>query len=174
LDATALGEPIYIKQGFQPVRTIVRWSGPAPVPANKLPPHRLGLHDGIFAIDAEGTGMDRSDLLRNMASSGTRFFSVEKAGRTTAYGALRPGRTASQLGPVLATSTAEFARVLDLAPAFGTGEEIVCDVPHPEAAGLLAAKGMLPRRNLKRMVMPFRPDCLCSGMVWCAAGFELG
>ena len=91
------------------MRTIVPWSGPAPVPANKLPPHRLGLRDGIFAIDAEGTG-----------------------------------------------------------------EEIVCDVPHPEAAGLLAAKGMLPRRNLKRMVMPFRPDCLCSGMVWCAAGFELG
>ena len=174
LDATSLGEPIYVKRGFQPVRTITRWS----VSALELPvstsPHRIGIHDGILAFDAAGTGVDRSSLLRDMASSGAVFFSVEKGEETSAYGALRPGRTAWQLGPVLANSIEEFACVLDLAMAFLAGGEMICDVLHADAAGLLEARGFTPRRHLKRMAFPYSPDCLCAETVWCAAGFELG
>jgi hypothetical protein len=66
------------------------------------------------------------------------------------------------------------ACVLDLAMAFLAGGEMICDVLHADAAGLLEARGFSPRRHLKRMAFPYSPDCLCAETVWCAAGFELG
>jgi GNAT superfamily N-acetyltransferase len=174
LDATTLGEPIYVKHGFQPVRTISRWSGMALAPRRAVPHHRIGLHEGILAFDAAELGVDRSNLLRAMAATDTTFFSFENEGKTTAYGAIRPGRTAWQLGPVLATSVEGFDCVLELAMATCAGEEIFCDVLRSDAAGSLTAKGMTPRRHLQRMALPYSPDCLCAETVWCAAGFELG
>jgi len=174
LDATDLGEPIYLKQGFKAGRPMVRWRTVSHGRAASVQPLRKGLHEGILALDIGCTGIDRAGLITDLADSGAAIFSWEGQGETLAYGAVRPGRTAAHLGPVVANSLEGFAAVLDQALEFCQGEPLICDAVSADAGKILAARGMEPVRFLKRMTRPLDGTCLSGPGVSCGAGFELG
>jgi len=174
LDATNLGEPIYLKQGFAVGCSIVRWKTGSPGLACLVPPVPKRVHEGIFALDAGCTGVDRAGLLTDLADSGAAIFRWEEQGETRAYGVVRPGRTAAHLGPVVANSVEGFAAVLDQALEFCQGGPLICDAVSADAEKILAGRGMEPVRFLKRMTRPLEAMCLSGPGLWCGAGFELG
>jgi len=175
LDATEMGEPIYRKFGFEGIGPIVRWRGTwqAPEDPTKRNFVQQGMTPGILRLDAESTGEDRAPLLRDLAQS-AEIFHIERNGQTEAYAAVRPGRTARQIGPVVARSTAGFADMLEALAAIFPGEDVLCDVLREEAAPNLRALGLSPARHLQRMTLPRQNGCLQGTGVWCAAGFEWG
>ena len=174
LDATNLGEPIYLKQGFKIGCPIVRWRTVSHGHAACVQPLQKGMQEGILALDASSAGVDRAGLLTDLADSGAAIFRWEEQGETRAYGVVRPGRTAAHLGPVVANSPEGFAAVLDQALEFCQGGPMICDAVSADAETILAARGMEPVRFLKRMTRPLDAMSLAGPGVWCGAGFELG
>jgi len=174
LDATNLGEPIYLKQGFEIGGPVVRWMGVSRRDSAPARPLRTGMHEDVVALDAASVGINRAELLRDLAGSGAAVFRLDEGGATSAYGIVRPGRLASHLGPVVAGSPEGFAAVLDQALAFCQGEPLICDAVCTDAANILASRGLRPARFLKRMTRPLDAGCLAGPEVWCGAGFELG
>lgn len=174
LDATQLGEPIYLKNGFQTICPIVRWAGSLKTSAPCERDIRAGLSAGVLELDARVCGVNRSLLLKDFQASGAPVFSLEKAGETTAFGILRPGRTASHLGPVVASSGQEFRSILGHAAQLCEGKSMICDALSSKAGEMLADFGLRPVRTLKRMTLPAGEHCLTGEGVWCGAGFELG
>lgn len=70
LDATDLGEPIYLRKGFQTICPIVRWMGVPHALMPRDPSPHFGLNEGIFPLDARCSGFDRSMLLKDLEASG--------------------------------------------------------------------------------------------------------
>ena len=176
LDATSLGEPIYLKHGFQTIRPIVRWGGvlkqigKAECGAETI----RGWNDGIAAYDFHCTGVDRSALLRDLASDSVAVWSLQKDDRTTAYAMMRPGRTALHLGPLVASSHEQLNLLLREAARGSEGQPLIADVLC-QAMGLeLRGRGWAPLRELKRMTLPEDKTALCPPGVRLAAGFEWG
>lgn len=175
LDATDMGEPIYRKFGFESLGPIVRWRGTLVPPDDRTnTPHLLrGTSPGVLRMDAKNTGEDRAALLHDLAGSAD-FVRIEQDGETQAFAAVRPGRTARQIGPVVARSTRAFCDLLRALAVTCPGEEVLCDVLRGDAAQELQALGMSPARHLQRMTLPRQNACLQGENVWFAAGFEWG
>lgn len=175
LDATDMGEPIYRKFGFKSLGPIVRWRGTLVPPEERADTPCLlrGMSPGVFRMDAENTGEDRAALLRDLGGSAD-FFRIEQHGETAAFAAVRSGRTARQIGPVVAHSPRAFCDLLRALAVTFPGEEVLCDVLREDAVRELLALGLSPARHLQRMTLPQQATCLQGGNVWCAAGFEWG
>lgn len=91
-----------------------------------------------------------------------------------AYAAIRPGRVADFVGPVVAADDAAFAAVMREAARTLAGRTAMCDLLDPRGADVLAGLGLAPARHLARMTLPREPGCLCGPGIRCGAGFELG
>jgi len=174
LDATSLGKPIYAKNGFQDLVPIIRWTGKSPESTRPSREVNEGWTPAILDLDRECAGCDRSALLEDLANSNGRFFHRTVEGRTQAYGVIRPGREAWHLGPIVAKNVEDFQRVLESLFATCIGELVICDVLNPLAGPVLEKQGLSPARDLQRMTLPLRKDCLCGPEIWCGAGFEWG
>ena len=174
LDATHLGEPLYRKRGFETVAPIVRWQGTVrPTPRDgDAPPHR-GLTAGVLELDARHAGVDRGRLLEDLAATAT-VVSLSRDGATIAYAAVRPGRVADFLGPVVAADAHGFDEIVAAATRPLAGRPLICDLLDPQGDGVLAGLGLAPARRLARMTLPAAPGCLCGPGIRCGAGFELG
>lgn len=176
LDATELGEPIYRKSGFETVVPIVRWQGMLSpgLATTPSPGFRSGFTPAVVDLDRRLLGEDRSALLADLAGHDGTFFRLEQGEELLAYAVLRPGRTASHLGPVVATTAENFTEILaGIAHTF-PGREIVCDLLDPTASATLSGFGLSPLRTLKRMTRPRQDRCLNGAGIWCAPGFEWG
>jgi len=175
LDATDLGEPIYVKRGFEAICPVVRWGGvlttDEPAPKDVV---QTGLHGGILELDARCSGMDRSALLADLAASDGTLISSVRDGKTTGFAVIRPGRTASHLGPVVASTGDDLARLLNAASSRLQGGEMICDALSGATGSVLRNRGLVPLRHLKRMTLPATADCLCGPELRCATGFEWG
>lgn len=148
LDATPQGEALYAQFGFEPQWRFTRW--------RRAPHHAahtgLPLADGIeplLRLDARALGFERAALLRGLA--GREGAVCLRQGDATAL--LRPGRTATQIGPLHAIDEAEGAALLD-AVAAARPEALVIDVPHGRTLmeARLHAAGFTPERHFARMV----------------------
>jgi len=174
LDATDLGEPIYLRKGFKTICPIVRWTGiPHALTARDSSLH-FGLNEGVFSLDARCCGLDRSMLLKDLEASGAVVLSIQEGGGTAAYGILRSGRNAAHLGPVVASSPESFRSILNAAAELCEGKPMVCDALSSKASAILTEFGLRPVRTLKRMTLPAQKGSLTGEGVWCGAGFELG
>ncbi|MEI6339557.1 MAG: hypothetical protein WCQ57_13390, partial [Verrucomicrobiota bacterium] len=176
LDATELGEPIYLKAGFQTVCPIVRWQGDlmdCDLQQNGRDVHK-GLNPAILEWDTLHVGVDRSALLADFEAADGTVLRCEKAGHPSALAVIRPGRTAMHLGPVVAESEADLLTLLSAVAPLVRGQRVICDVLSPEIEGALKKFGLHPSRHLKRMTSPLSKECLCGPAVRCAAGFEFG
>jgi GNAT superfamily N-acetyltransferase len=173
LDATHLGEPLYRRQGFETIAPIVRWQGTVVPAALADGPPRAGFTPGVLALDARHTAENRAALLADLAATAT-LVSLERDGVTTAYAAIRPGRVADFIGPVVADDDDGFAAIMAAATRPLAGRTLICDLLDPRGESLLAGLGLAPARRLAHMTLPVAPACLCGPGIRCGAGFELG
>jgi GNAT superfamily N-acetyltransferase len=174
LDATDLGEPLYRRRGFETIAPIVRWQGTA------APPGRgtagtlgRGLTAGVRDLDSRHAGADRGPLLADLAVTAT-LLRLNRGNETVAYAAIRPGRVADFLGPVVAIDDESFASVMREATRSLAGRPVMCDLLDPRGAPVLQSLGLSPARHLVRMTLPRTAGSLCGPGIWCGAGFELG
>ena len=154
LDATPLGKPLYEQLGFRSAWGWSRWRNELPSIAgaglSEAPAvgRGTGLSDGLLAIDRSAVGFDRGEVLRRLALGSSVVVSDE------GFAMLRPGRVASQLGPVVAKTATAASELID---RIGVGSmrpgSVIWDVPgnHPEAIGIARSLGFVPFRELDRM-----------------------
>ena len=171
LDATPAGAEVYGRMGYRPVARLQRWRGTSDGVAAAPPSRRLGA--AVRDLDRAAFGADRSAVLDDLAARPAPVTLVETSG--AGYLLSRAGRTATQLGPLVAredeTAVALLERGLD-----GVHGTVVVDVPERAArvSALLARRGFAIERPYVRMA--FERDAIPgdAGLVHAIAGPELG
>jgi len=198
LDATDLGRPVYLKRGFRDVAGIDRWvrepipRGDNTIPHDSrgrkpriscatdpgLPPSAIMAQREITRLDRDATGLDRAGLLTHLQHEpNVHCSTIHRAASTTAFALLRPGRTASHLGPVVAETetdaTAAIEQVLTT-PSETNDQSILIDVPRGKLAGWLKSAGFTVARKLTRMCLGPDAPFITSPKVFAACSFEMG
>jgi GNAT superfamily N-acetyltransferase len=167
LDATPQGRAIYLPLGFHDIETISRWRGQGrgagTLPASK--PVDLAKDHAAF-------GADRSPIVMNLLK---RPHAFALAGGDGAFLLSRVGRTATQIGPIVASNTQEAIALLDEAIATLTGPLLI-DVPDRETAlrETLAEHGFAVERGFIRMVLGRKQAFGDPSQMRAIAGPELG
>jgi GNAT superfamily N-acetyltransferase len=158
LDATELGRPVYRPLGFQDVFALRRWrvvravAGIAPPPHVRiapLVPEDLAM---LETFDAAHCGVRRGGVLRHLVGRGAAIAARDAAGAMLGYALSRDGRTATQIGPVIA-SDPQVAAALLCAICAVVPPPYVVDVPEARQpfAALLEAHGGASPRGFMRM-----------------------
>lgn len=154
LDATPLGKPLYEQLGFRTAWRWSRWRNDRPSIAGAGLSTELAfgrgdcLTDELLAIDRAAVGCDRGEVLRRLAQASSVVVSGD------GFAMLRPGRVASQLGPVVAKGPTAARGLID---RIGVGSmkpgSVIWDVPgnRPDADEIPKSLGFVPFRELDRM-----------------------
>jgi predicted N-acetyltransferase YhbS len=179
LDATPAGQPLYESLGFTAEAELQRWQGVAPSGANPNPPRsNRESHLPLFALDQAAFGADRSNLLEQLIAEGLGEPLVMQSdqGFPEGYALARQGRTATYVGPVVATTVSAVGRLLDGMLARFAAEDVCLDLHRsgllePE---VLAARGLSKRRSLTRMRFGPRGDAAKAPSICASAGPEFG
>jgi GNAT superfamily N-acetyltransferase len=158
LDATPAGRPVYERAGFRDVGMLRRLrcrktlSGPESEPAPLRPATPGDLVD-IVRIDAAAFGARREMLLAELLSRMPHLAWVaEGNGRPEAFILARDGRTATQLGPIVAPDD-DVALALIQTALRNVDGPVIIDVPDEQAKlqRALLGVGFLEERPLLRM-----------------------
>jgi GNAT superfamily N-acetyltransferase len=177
LDATDQGQPIYEKLGFVAERRIERWTWNGRCDANVDAGVSVAL-DSLANLDREAFGADRMRLLNLLAALGRTTSAggcISKSLVTDDGFALwGPGHLANYIGPCVARTPAAARGLIAGCLAQAPGPWM-WDVFPDNAPGLELARelGFQPVRRLVRMRLG-RPIAEQPGLVYAAAGFELG
>jgi len=160
LDATSLGQPLYERRGFRNVETLSRMSGKAPVhAASKTEASRLDLLDPMERqtwwgreAAASGWGM-RDSLLAYLAESYPEAALCLSGADGEAAVWCRPGRKATQVGPLIADHPSSAWRLLEAVLQRVSGP-VLLDVPAGQQAFVACLKehGFSEERVFERMV----------------------
>ena len=183
LDATQAGRAVYHPLGFRDGLSITRWRLSHRLPALELPPQsprvRLVLPSDwphISGLDHEAFGADRTALLNQLHARSTSFSCVaEQNGKILGFLLGRAGRTATQIGPLVAldepTALALMAFALPL-----ISESILIDAIdlHVGLSEQLRSLGFEVERAFTRMALEASPKAGDSAMVFAISGPELG
>ncbi|MBL8705284.1 MAG: GNAT family N-acetyltransferase [Rhodospirillales bacterium] len=182
LDATELGRPLYATMGFRELYTLARWrlervGVPTDVPAGiAIRAATAADIDALAGFDRLYSGMNRATLLAHLVGRAPRVAMVATAGgKVRGYVLGRDGRTASQIGPIVAESDAVALALLSRAVA-AADLPVMLDVPDRHAAigaWIAAAGGTAPRR-FWRMVLGDAPGLDDPRCLYAIAGPELG
>jgi GNAT superfamily N-acetyltransferase len=174
LDATPAGRPVYERMGFRPIETLTRWrgSGGGSTPS-PLPPVATQDLSRIAELDHAAFGADRSAVLADLHGRPGAVSRRDPA--TGGFLLSRPGRTATQVGPIVARETETALRLLESGLGVIPGP-VVMDVPDREAAvaRLLAGRGFRPERPFVRMALDRDTAFGDAALVHAVAGPELG
>jgi GNAT superfamily N-acetyltransferase len=170
LDATPAGAKVYGGMGFRPVENLMRWRGSGG--GSQVSSAEPDLADGVSELDTEAFGADRSAVLLDLAD---RPAPVSALAAGSGYLLSRAGRTATQLGPLVARDAAIAVALLGrgLDAAAGT---VVVDVPERATAVAehLAGCGFVPERPFVRMALGRNAIGGEPALVHAIAGPELG
>lgn len=113
LDATPAGEQVYRPLGFEPLFRLTRWQGAgagrAATPSGIRPMREEDLA-AVAALDAAAFGAQRLFLLENFFRRAPRLAFMTESG--DGFALARPGRLATQIGPVVAANEATAAALL--------------------------------------------------------------
>jgi GNAT superfamily N-acetyltransferase len=178
LDATPAGREVYLGLGFHDLEGISRWRGmgggisPSVQQANGAVPMGDAAAEPGIAADTAAFSASRRWLLGNLRSRPGALALATPAGDGWLW--TRAGRTATQIGPVLASSPYD-AIVLCVAALDRIEGPILLDIPDRETAlaSFLKARGFSVERSLTRMALGEPPPTLGSSMR-VIAGPELG
>ena len=171
LDATPAGAEVYDRMGFRPVAGLMRWRGPGGGGVVASPEPEIA--DRIRGLDDAAFGADRSAVLADLAGRPAPV-ALLTAG-DDGYLLSRAGRTATQLGPLVArdaaTAVALLAGGLDALPG-----RVVVDVPEAatDVVAHLAGRGFAPERPFVRMALGSDALAGTPALVHAIAGPELG
>jgi GNAT superfamily N-acetyltransferase len=187
LDATPLGRPLYQTLGFRADSTFTRMRRE---PASRGLLHDPGRgsparvrratpadHDAIAAIDASGTGLDRSRMLQWLQSGAPQLAWVSAGPRGIDGVVLgRTGHAAVHLGPLVASST-DVADALVRAVLSAAGEHaLIIDIAddHTGWREMVEALGFRAERAFTRMYRgDWRPPA-DPGRLFAIIGAEFG
>ena len=198
LDATPAGRPVYLRQGFIDGWTFNRWERTQRLPTHgSLPidptleihalpqtPEAFQRDGSLHALDTLAFGADRSSLLNALLQRAPQSaFVAHRSGSPCGYVLARPGRRATQIGPLLAADQAA-AEALLAAALQSIEEPVFIDVPQARSSveSALIASGFTIQRPFTRMFRPPQnrakpPHPLPAdppSSVWAVAGPELG
>lgn len=175
LDATPAGEAVYIPLGFRPLCGITRWQGHGrtdeTVVTTALPLDEAGLADAI-ALDAAVCGAPREGLLRSLQARAPQLALRLKQ---HSFVLARPGRLATQIGPLVANDEAAAIALLQAALARLDGP-VFLDVPDrwTGIAAELQRRGFSQQRGFRRMVLDRDTGFGDPGRSFVIAGPEFG
>jgi len=176
LDATAAGKPIYEQFGFKSEQPVERWSRIGSAQSHTLERHGSShissLPPHLRALDLQGFGTDRSNILQALSQRST----LELTSNVFLFS--RPGRTTHYLGPCIADDPTDARKIISSvlnASAASSHSSWSWDLlpANQQAVALASELGFTRQRCLTRMVRgkPLRGH---DEMIFAIAGFELG
>jgi GNAT superfamily N-acetyltransferase len=157
LDATAKGQAVYERLGFQGGGTLARLDTLSPaIPEAPLPSVRpLVAADlpRLLSSDLEVFGADRGRVLRaSLAAAPEYAWCVEDGDRLVAYGFGRVGHDADQIGPVVAFATSAAVAIVRSSLSARPARRFFVDAtPRPEWREALGELGFREQRGFTRM-----------------------
>jgi GNAT superfamily N-acetyltransferase len=154
LDAAPAGERVYRPLGFVPMFALSRWQGQGGVGAAPAGVRAMQADDiaVVTDIDARGFGAQRAFLLRSFFARAPRLAFVMDDG--TGFALARPGRIATQIGPIIAADEDAAAALLSAALGAASGP-VFLDVADrwQKLGALLRAHGFTVQRPFLRMAL---------------------
>ncbi|WP_028923477.1 GNAT family N-acetyltransferase [Pseudonocardia acaciae] len=183
LDASEAGRPVYLALGFADQYGLSRYRRPPSPPAAEngdLGAREVGADEAVRAVlgwDAERFGADRGRVLRELLERpGSRTFRFPGTGAMSGYAVTRLGAPAVQLGPWLADTAEAAEALLHAALASVPDEEVIMDVPEPnaDATALALRYGFAPERRFARMSWPAAPAAEDNRRIYASSGADRG
>jgi hypothetical protein len=155
LDATPAGEQVYRPFGFEPVFGLTRWQGDA----SDGRTHAAGIRamevadlGTVTALDAAAFGASRRFLIENLYRRAPQLAFVMQDG--TGFILARPGRIATQIGPIVAMDEKAAGALLDAALGAASGPVFLDLVDGRDEIKLgLQARGHTVQRPFVRMAL---------------------
>lgn len=179
LDATPAGREVYRPLGFHDGWALSRWRGnfltQAVIQRGRTRQLEQDDWNAVLALDARAFGCARAELLEGLRARSSGFACVAPGeGRVRGYLLGRDGRSATQLGPIVAEDE-DIAAALFAYAAARIGGPILLDAPdrHRGFARALAERGFSVERPYTRMALGREPFGDESRMI-AIAGPELG
>lgn len=152
LDATPAGAAVYRPRGFVALEPISRWRGPGGGSGRPRGVERLAAVEAadLYAADAAAFGADRREILVDICGRSGALALVDREAGGFLLG--RRGRTATQLGPLVAADDGAAARLLEAGLSLAAGP-VLLDLPDRERAlaARLAGRGFKVERRFTRM-----------------------
>jgi len=175
LDATPAGERVYRPLGFVPHFALTRWQGQgggAAAPTGVRPMRADDLAAAI-AIDAAAFGAARDFLLRSFFVRAPQLAFVTAAG--AGFALARPGRIATQIGPIVAANEDAAAALLTAALGAASGS-VFLDVADrwQQLGALLQQRGFTVQRPFLRMALGRSAPFGDAARTFVVAGPEFG
>jgi GNAT superfamily N-acetyltransferase len=108
LDATPAGAEVYGRMGFRPVGGLTRWRGPGGAGGVVTPEPEIA--GRVLDLDGAAFGADRSAILADLTGRPAPVAALAAGG--DGYLLSRAGRTATQIGPLVARDSATAVALL--------------------------------------------------------------
>jgi GNAT superfamily N-acetyltransferase len=171
LDATPAGAEVYGRMGFRPLRRLMRWRGDGSGAATG--PLDAGAAERARALDGVAFGADRGAILGDLAGRPAPFAAITPDASGHVFS--RRGRTATQLGPLVARDEDSAVALLTAGIRTLAGHVLV-DVPQDATAvtACVQKHGFVPERPYIRMALDADEIAGEAALVHAIAGPELG
>lgn len=177
LDATALGQPVYEKFGFEVESEVERWTGNSTGGSES---QVIMDHDAVrdlLKLDRLAFNADRSKLIERLINDSCVAPVLIRAadGALNGYALARSGTRKTYVGPVVAKALDVIETLLDQMLGQLQGRDVYIDI-HKECivnTSSLSKRGFVKERDLIRMVKG-GPSQKTSPLVVAIAGPEVG
>ncbi len=177
LDATALGQPVYERFGFQFESLIERWSGTGSQHSDEQASFGGDSLSELLALDRIAFNADRSKLIEALvkSTSVSPVLMRDADGALSGYALARSGTRADYVGPVVAKDPQQVETLLDQVLSKFRERRVYIDFNKECSAGtsVLSDRGFVKERDLIRM-RAGRPGVKTSPLVVGIAGPEIG
>jgi Acetyltransferase (GNAT) domain len=159
LDATPAGEQVYRPLGFEPIFGLMRWQGDAgddKAPAGGIRAMNATDLGAVAALDAVAFGALRRFLIESLYRRAPQlaFVMQDGTGFVRGFVLARPGRIATQIGPIVAADEKAATALLDAALGAASGPVFLDLVDgREEIKRNLQARGYTVQRPFLRMAL---------------------
>lgn len=178
LDATAQGQPVYGRLGFEVESIVERWSGSLELRSVERRTTALDLDTRreLLALDRRAFSADRSKLIESLIDSvPISPILVRDKRALTGYALARRGTKADYIGPVITTDVGQVESLLDQMLGQLSGSRIYIDFNTEcgVSSSVLSDRGFVKERDLIRMSAGATSK-KTSPLVFAIAGPEVG
>ena len=177
LDATAFGQPVYEKFGFEVESAVERWTGAAKCRGTQEVMDHDAVRD-LLNLDRLAFGADRSKLIERLINEACVPPVLIRAvdGALSGYALARSGTRKAYIGPVVAKVPGVIETLFDRMLSQLAGRDVYIDSNKEciaDTARMLCDRGFVKERDLIRMVKG-GPSQKTSPLVVAIAGPEVG